>query len=79
MPALTPRRRPTIRDFLAADARVVATEGARPQAVSSVIERGTYFRLSDPIVRQHPMFFAVLVPVSELLGEIERGANDGAG
>ncbi len=42
------------------------------RAVSSVIERGTYYRLSDPIVRQCPVYFAALVPVSELLGEIER-------
>ena len=66
------RRGPTIHDFVGPETRVVALESFRPEMVSSLVERGSYFRLSDPIVTQHPIYFAVLVPVSELLGEIER-------
>jgi hypothetical protein len=37
------------------------------------VDRGSYFRLNDAIVRQFPEFFAVVVPVGEILaGEIER-------
>jgi hypothetical protein len=66
------RERPTtIRDLLEDDARVIATEGFQP-FMGSPVERGRYFRLSDPIVRQNPEFFAVVVPVAQVLGEIER-------
>jgi hypothetical protein len=66
------RPKPTIRDFIPDDARVVATEGFSPFAMSLPVERGRYYRLSDPIVRQFPQYFAVVVPVSDVLGEIER-------
>lgn len=74
MAVRTSRRRPTIRGFIEEDARVVALEGFRP-VMGQMIERGTYYRLSDPIVRQFPAFFAALVPVPELLGEIERAGE----
>jgi hypothetical protein len=54
------------------DARVVAVEGFRAHAMSVAVERGRYFKLSDPVVRAHPQFFCVVVPVSDVLGEIER-------
>jgi hypothetical protein len=57
---------PTIADFLADDQRVICVESFRPMQVSSLVERGSYYRLSDRIVRQFPQMFAVLVPVSEL-------------
>ena len=67
------RPRPTIRDFVADDARVIALESFRPETVSRMVERGTYFRLSDVVVRQWPHMFAICIPVAEFLaGEIER-------
>jgi hypothetical protein len=57
-----------IRDHIDDDARVM---GFRPH-MGSLVERGTYSRLSAPIVRQFPQFFAVVVPVDTVLGEIER-------
>jgi hypothetical protein len=39
--------------------------------MSAPVERGRYYRLNDPIVRQFPHFFAVVIPV-EMLGVIER-------
>ena len=42
--------------------------------VSSLIERGSYLRLGDQIVRQWPAMFALVIPLSEVVGlvEIER-------
>jgi hypothetical protein len=69
---LRPRTRTTdLHDLLEADARCVALEGFRPSPIGHEIERGRYFKLTDEIVRQYPQFFAVLVPVSEVLGAIE--------
>jgi hypothetical protein len=33
-----------------------------PKAITSLVQRGTYFRLSDPIVRKFPTMVAVLIP-----------------
>jgi hypothetical protein len=33
-----------------------------PKAITSLVQRGTYFRLSDPIVRKFPTMIAVLIP-----------------
>jgi hypothetical protein len=60
-----------IRDLIDDDAQVIATEGFWPPGHGSVA-RGTYYKLSAPIVRQYPQFFAVVVPVDTVLGEIER-------
>jgi hypothetical protein len=74
MPArLRERPRPAIKDLIEDDARVIATEGFQAFAMSQPVERGRYYKLSDPVVRQFPMYFAVVVPVSDVLGEIERG------
>jgi hypothetical protein len=70
MPALTPSRRLTIRDFVEPDVRVVALEGFQ-LVMGQMIERGAYRRLSDPIVRQFPEMFAIVIPVEQFLGEIE--------
>jgi hypothetical protein len=69
------RPKPTIRDFIADNARVVAVEGFTPWA-GATIERGRYYTLDAPIVRQNPQFFAVVIPLADLLaGEIERGGE----
>jgi hypothetical protein len=67
------RERPTtIRDLLEDDARVICTEGFRPW-MGGAIERGRYYTLDAPIVRQNPQFFAVVIPLADVLaGEIER-------
>jgi hypothetical protein len=51
---------------------VIATEGFQSHAMSLPVERGRYYRLNDPIVRQFPQFFAVVIPVGQVFGEIER-------
>ena len=66
------RTKPSIRDLIADDAQVVALESFRPQMVASMIERGRFYKLNDPVVRQWPTHFAVVVPVTQVLGEIER-------
>ena len=61
-----------IRDLLEGDQRVVCTEGFSAW-MGPVFERGRYFTLDSPIVRQYPHFFAVCIPVSDVLvDEIER-------
>jgi hypothetical protein len=66
------KQKPQIRDLIEDDARVVALEGFRPNMMRPV-NRGEYFLLCDGIVRQFPQFFAVVVPVADVLsGEIER-------
>jgi hypothetical protein len=61
-----------LHDLIEDDARVIATEGFQSHALGVPVERGRYFRLSDPIVRQFPEYFAVVIPVGEVLEEIER-------
>jgi len=67
------RHAPThIRDLLEDDARVIATEGFQP-FMGSPVERGRYLPLAAPIVRQFPQYFAVVIPLADVLaGEIER-------
>jgi hypothetical protein len=60
-----------VRDLIDEDARVICTEGFRP-LMYRLVERGEYFELSDQIVRQYPQFFAAVLPVDTVLGEIER-------
>jgi hypothetical protein len=61
-----------LKDFIADDARVIALEAFRPM-MGQMVERGQSFRLDSPIVRQWPMYFGVVVPVDQVLGEeIER-------
>jgi hypothetical protein len=36
------------------------------------VECGRFYKLTDAVVRQHPTYFAVLIPVSQVLGQIER-------
>ena len=66
----TRRRERTIRDFIEADAWVVATEGFRPM-MGHLVERGARHRLTDAVVREWPQYFAILVPVERFLSEIE--------
>jgi hypothetical protein len=68
----TRTRTTELHDLIEDDARVIAVEGFQAHAMSQPVERGRFYRLSDPIVRLHPQFFCVVVPVSEVLGEIER-------
>jgi hypothetical protein len=60
-----------ISDFVSDDAQVVALDSFRP-AMSVPIERGRFYRLSDPAVRTWPTLFAVCIPVDQVLAEIER-------
>ena len=39
--------------------------------MGQLVERGHVSRLSDAVVRQFPAFFAILVPVEQVLGELE--------
>ena len=73
MPTTRVKQRPQIRDHIEADQQVVALEGFRPMPIGHEVERGRFYKLTDPLVRQYPAYFAVLVPVSQVLGEIERG------
>jgi hypothetical protein len=51
---------------------VICTEGFSAW-MGPTIERGRYFTLDAPVVRQHPQFFAICIPVTDVLaGEIER-------
>jgi hypothetical protein len=63
------KTRPSIRDFVDDDAKVIATEGFTPP-MGTLVERGRYYTLSAPVVQKYPQFFAVVVPVDEVLGEI---------
>jgi hypothetical protein len=68
------RERPkpaTIRDLVADDARVIALEGFTPW-MGATIERGRYFTLDAPVVRANPEYFALVIPLSVVFGEIER-------
>ena len=47
-------------------------EGFEPHAMSVPVERGRYYKLNDPLVRQFPQFFSICIPVTQVLGEIER-------
>jgi hypothetical protein len=41
--------------------------------MGAAVERGRYFTLDAPVVRQNPQFFAVVIPLTDVLaGEIER-------
>jgi len=71
--SLRTRTRPGhIRDYVDDDARVIALEAFRPGPIGHEVDRGQSFKLSDPIVRQYSMYFAVVIPVDQMLGEIER-------
>lgn len=62
---------PTFRDLVDEDTEVIAIETFRP-GMSRQIERGTYYRLSSPIVRQCPQFFALVIRLDQLDDIIER-------
>jgi hypothetical protein len=65
------RSKPALRDLLADDTLVVVIQGFQP-FMGQLVERGRYYRLNDPIVRRHPQFFAICIPVTDVLvGEIE--------
>jgi len=75
MPSRLRERPKTLRDFIADDARVISLEGFTPW-MGQTIERGRYYTLDAPIVRQNPQFFAVVIPLADLFGgEIERGGE----
>jgi hypothetical protein len=67
------KQKPQIRDLIADDARCVALEGFRIYPIGREIAKGEYLKLIDAVVRQHPTFFALVIPVNDVLsGEIER-------
>jgi hypothetical protein len=51
------------------DAQVVALDSFRP-AMSAEIERGRFYKLSDPAVRTWPEMFALVIRVDRILDEI---------
>jgi hypothetical protein len=65
------REKPELRDLIADDARVIALEGFTALPLGRRVDRGTYFRLSDPIVHRHAAYFGVVLPVDELLTEVK--------
>jgi hypothetical protein len=67
----TKTKPPHISDHIDNDHLCIVTEGFWPPG-HGLVARGTYYRLSAPIVRKFPQFFAVVVPVDTVLGEIER-------
>ena len=68
----TGSRTTELHDLIEDVAQVIATEGFVPHAMSVPVERGRYYKLNDPIVRTFPQFFAICIPVSQFMGEIER-------
>jgi len=67
------KEKPQIRDFVAPDARCVALEGFRIYPIGREIAKGEYVKLNDVVVREHPGYFALVIPVSDILsGEVER-------
>jgi hypothetical protein len=36
------------------------------------VDRGSFHQLSDALVQEFPSYFGVVVPVEQVLGEIER-------
>jgi hypothetical protein len=64
------RERLTIRDFLGDNPQVICTETFAPW-MQQTVERGRYFRLDAPIVRAWPEYFAIVVPVSDVLEKEE--------
>ena len=64
------RKRPIVRitleELVEPDAQAIATETFRPGLVARQITKGTYLRLSDPVVRQFPQFFSLAIPVTQL-------------
>jgi hypothetical protein len=67
----TKTRPPHIRDLIDDDAQVICVEGFWPPG-HGLVARGTYYKLSAPMVRQYPQFFAVVIPADTVLDEIER-------
>ena len=65
------RKRPAIEDFIGPDTQVIALHSFRPEMVSGLIERGSYLKLGDQVVRQWPAMFALVIPLGEVFGEIE--------
>jgi hypothetical protein len=56
---------PALRDLLADDAPCIALEGFRAP-MRREVDKGSFHKLSDSLVRQFPQFFAVVVPVDEI-------------
>lgn len=61
------RTEPTIQDLVGGDPRVVAVDSFHPLG-SQLIERGRFYRLSDPAVRSWPERFSICIPVTIYLG-----------
>ena len=70
------KEKPQIRDFVAPDARCVALEGFRIYPIGREIAKGEYVKLNDRVVRDHPGYFAVVIPVTDFLTNVvERGGE----
>ena len=65
------KARPTFRDLVDDDAMVVALDSFRPLS-SAAIERGRFYKLTDPAVVRWPAMFAICIRVDEIDNVIER-------
>jgi hypothetical protein len=65
---------PTIRDFIDDDHQVIAVHEFHPW-MSRRVDRGQYFKLSDEIVRANLQFFAIVIPVDDVIGHAEGGSG----
>ena len=45
---------------------VICTAGYRPSPVSRTIERGECRRLGDALIKAHPEYWSVVIPVTEV-------------
>jgi hypothetical protein len=70
-PKLRARHETTVKDLIQPDARVVCVEAFQPY-IGTAVDKGRYYKLSDAIVRNFPQYFCVVIPVSDVLGELER-------
>ncbi|TMM30284.1 MAG: hypothetical protein E6F93_09255 [Actinobacteria bacterium] len=67
---MSAKSKPAAHIRIAADQKVICTEAFFRPPTGPHVERGRYFELSSPVVRQFPVQFAVVVPVNEVL-EVE--------
>jgi hypothetical protein len=65
------RHETTVRDLIQPDARVVCVEAFQPY-IGTAVDKGRYYKLSDAVVQRYPANFCVVIPVSDVIGEVER-------
>jgi hypothetical protein len=65
MVSVSRKAKASLRDLLEPDARCIALEGFRPP-MRREVDRGSFHRLNDDLVRSFPSYFGVVVPVEQL-------------